>query len=64
MAISGPFRRFSTPVWQNAPANIVRRAMVCNVYFPFLKIITLLKGLCAYIVFLKNPRPMLLYFTY
>ena len=34
-----PFRRFSIRVWQNAPANTVRRVMVCDVYFPFTKIL-------------------------
>ena len=34
---AGPFRSFSTRVWQNARANTVRRAMVCDVYFPFSK---------------------------
>ena len=38
MVTSGPFTRFSTCVWQNACANIVRGAMVCEVYFPFSKI--------------------------
>ena len=33
----GPFRKFSTRMWQNACANTVRRAMVCDVYFPFSK---------------------------
>ena len=37
MALPGPFRRFSTRVWQNARANTVGRAMVCDVYFPFSK---------------------------
>ena len=37
MIMAGPFRRFSTRVWQNARANTVRRAMVCDVYFPFSK---------------------------
>ena len=46
-------------MWQNAHANTVRHAMVCDVYFPFSKI--LLKGLCVYIVFLKNLRPMFSY---
>ena len=49
-------------VWQNAHANTVKSAMVCNVDFIFSK--TLLKGLCIYIKFLKNLRPMLSYFTY
>ena len=34
---TGPFRRFSTLVWQNACANTVRRAMVCDAYVPFSK---------------------------
>ena len=36
---SGHFRQFSTPVWQNACVNAVRCAMVCDVYFPFPKIL-------------------------
>ena len=31
--------RCSTPVWQNACVNAVRCAMVCDVYFPFPKIL-------------------------
>ena len=34
-----PFRRFSTHVWQNARVNTVRRAMVCDVFSPFPKIV-------------------------
>ena len=30
-----PFRRFSTRVWQNARANTVKLAMVCDMYFSF-----------------------------
>ena len=45
-------------VWQNARTNTVRCAMVRDVYFPFSKTITLIKGLYVYIVFLKNLRPM------
>ena len=56
--------RFSTRVWQNARVNTVRRALVCDVYFPFSKTITLIKGLCVYIVFLKNLRPMFSNVTY
>ena len=36
---SGHFRRFSTHIWQNACANTVRHALVCDVYFPFSKIL-------------------------
>ena len=36
---AGPFRRFSIHMWQNARANTVRREIVCNVYFPFSKIL-------------------------
>ena len=36
---TGPFRRFSTRMLQNARANTIRRAMVCDVYFPFSKIL-------------------------
>ena len=39
MYYSGPFRRFLTCVWQNTRVNTVRHAMVCNVYFPFPKIL-------------------------
>ena len=35
----GPFRRFSMHVWQNACTNTVRRAMVCDVHFPFSKML-------------------------
>ena len=35
---AGSFRRFPTRVWQNARVN-VRRAMVCDVYFPFPQIL-------------------------
>ena len=38
---TGPFRRFSTRVWQNADVNTIKRAMVCGVYFPFPKILGL-----------------------
>ena len=38
---SGPFRRFSMLVWQNARADTVRRAMVCDVCFLFSKILYL-----------------------
>ena len=37
--ITCPFGRFSTRVRQNARANTVRRAMMCDVYFPFSKIL-------------------------
>ena len=39
--LPGPFRRFSTLVWQNACKNTVRCAMVCDVYFPLPKILQL-----------------------
>ena len=35
--VTGPFRRFSMHMWQNARANTVRRVMVCDIYFPFSK---------------------------
>ena len=35
----GPSTRFSTRVWQTAQVNTVRHAMVCDVYFPFPKIL-------------------------
>ena len=38
---TGSFRRFSTRVWQNADVNTIKRAMVCDVYFPFPKILEL-----------------------
>ena len=38
---AGSFRRFPTRVWQNARVNNVRRAMVCDVYFPFPQILWL-----------------------
>ena len=54
--ITGPFRRFSRHMWQNTCVNTVRRAMVCDVYFPFfLKSYNFIEGImCMYIVFLKN----------
>ena len=39
MEFTGPFRRFSVRVWLNAFVNTVRHAMVCDVYFPFSKIL-------------------------
>ena len=36
---SGPFRGFSMRVWQNACVNTVRHAVVCDVFFPFSKIL-------------------------
>ena len=36
---SGPFGRFSTRVWQKACVNTVRHEMVCDVYFPFPKVL-------------------------
>ena len=44
---AGPFRTFSTRVWQNARLNTVRRVMVCDLHFFSYNFITLLKGLCA-----------------
>ena len=38
---SGPFRRFLMRVWQNACVDTARCAMVCDVYFPFSKIVQL-----------------------
>ena len=35
----GPFKRFLTCMSENAHANAVRCAMVCDVYFPFTKIL-------------------------
>ena len=40
-AKTGPFRRFSRRMWQNAHTNTVRCATECNVYFPFSKILKL-----------------------
>ena len=37
--VEGPFKRFSTRVWQNARANTARRAMLCDVYFSFSRIL-------------------------
>ena len=39
--LAGPLERFSMRVWQNARVNNVRRAIMCDVYFPFLKILEL-----------------------
>ena len=50
-----PFRRFSTRVWQNARANTVKLAMVCDMYFSFFyDLIIMLKGLCAYTFIFKT----------
>ena len=49
----GPFRRFSMCVWQIAHTNTVRRAMVCNVYFPFSKIF---KGIMHRHSIFKKPK--------
>ena len=38
---TGPLRRFSTRVLQNAPINTIKRAMVCDVNFPFPKVLQL-----------------------
>ena len=38
VTISGPFRRFSTRMWQKAHRNTVRHAIVCDVYFWFSKV--------------------------
>ena len=38
---TGHFRRFSTRVLQHSLVNTVTRAMVCDVYFPFPKILEL-----------------------
>ena len=63
--LAGPFRRFSTRVRQNAHINNVRRAIVCDLYFPFLKFYNFIKRtMCIYIAFLKNLRQMFLFFTY
>ena len=37
--LTGPFRRFSTHVWQNAHINTVRCTMVCDVYSLFPKLL-------------------------
>ena len=48
--------------WQNARVNTARRAMVCDVYFPFSKIYNFIKGvMCICTVFLKHLRPMFVY---
>ena len=49
-------------VWQNAHANTVRRAMERSLFSFFLNFTTLLKGLCVYIVFLKNLHTSLIIF--
>ena len=36
--LTGPFRKFSTRVWQNARVKNVRLAMMCDMYFSFSKI--------------------------
>ena len=39
LVLTGPLVRFSTPMWQNVCLNTVRHDIVCNVYFPFPKIL-------------------------
>ena len=36
---TGPFRSFSTGMWQNVQVNTIRQAMVCYVYFSISKIL-------------------------
>ena len=52
----GAFRRFSTCVWQNARANTVRRAMVCDVYFLSQKFYNFIKGIMRIHSILKKPK--------
>ena len=54
--LAGPFRRFSTSMWQNACANTVRSAMVCNIYFPFLKFYNFIKGIIHIHSIFKKPK--------
>ena len=61
----GPIRRFSMHMWRNAHINNVRRAMVCDMSFSFLKFYNFIKGIVhIYIVFLKKLRPLFLYLPY
>ena len=61
-ANAGPFRRFSTRVWQNARVNTVRRAMCILLFLKFYSFIKGIMRIC--LVFLKNLRRMFLDFTY
>ena len=57
LPLSGPFRRFSTSIWQNARLNTISRAMVCDMYFSFFKIfLTTLKGLLAFACIYKKVK--------
>ena len=53
--VTDPFRRFSTHVWQNARVNNIRRAMVYDEYFFYVKFYNFIKGIvCMYKVFFKK----------
>ena len=53
--VAGPFRRFSTHVWQNARVNNIRRVMVYDEYFFYVKFYNFIKGIvCMYKVFFKK----------
>ena len=61
---SGPFRRFSTCLLQNACINTVRHAVVCGIYI-FFWIFNFIKEIvCICIVFFKKLKPLLLYLAY
>ena len=61
-ANAGPFRRFSTRVWQNACINTVRRVMRILLFLKFYSFIKGIMRIC--LVFLKNLRQMFLDYTY
>ena len=53
--VTDPFRRFSTHVWQNARVNNIRRVMVYDEYFFYVKFYNFIKGIvCMYKVFFKK----------
>ena len=53
--VTDPFRRFSTHVWQNARVNNIRRVMVYDEYFFYVKFYNFIKGIvCIYKVFCKR----------
>ena len=63
--IAGPFRRFSTRVWQNACINILSMWWCVMHIFLFLRFYNFTKGILhIYTVFFKKLRPLFLYVTY
>ena len=51
-----PFQEFSMHVWQNAHANTFMHAMVCDVFFFFLKFYNFIKGIMRIHSIFKKPN--------